>query len=204
MRRCTFSIWTAVRENNVKSAKPVQFTLIQFGVCVQFDQQLFRDHFNPLPDMTESWFAYSIRVNAAEGVQKLIVAAGKASQSAGGSVYVSESLILDGGGDLAWWRWIDPYRPAQFFLHSGWHPGPAIRLHQRTDESWLLHEEPWLFLKTEICSKRVPVQLAELLQTALPVSVWHRWFFRVETERGHICDFLSPSLRAGEASYFSA
>ena len=48
--------------------------------------------------MTESWFAYSIRVNAAEGVQKLIVAAGKASQSAGGSVYVSESLILDGGG----------------------------------------------------------------------------------------------------------
>ena len=73
---------------------------------------------------------------------------------------------------------------------------------QRTDESWLLHEAPWLFLKTEICSKRVPVQLAELLQTAPPVLP--RWFLRVETERGHICDFMSPRLRAEEASYFSA
>lgn len=150
--------------------------------------------------MAESWFAYTLRVNGAEGVQRLIVAAGKASQSAGGSVCVSESVILDGGG-LACWRWIDPYRPAQFFLHSSWHPGPAIRL-QRTDESWLLHEAPWLFLKTEICSKRVPVQLAELLQTAPPVLP--RWFLRVETERGHICDFMSPRLRAEEASYFSA
>lgn len=150
--------------------------------------------------MAENWFAYTLRVNGAEGVQKLIVAAGKASQSAGGSVYVSESVILDGGGNLAHWRWIDPYRPAQFFLHSSWHPGPAVRL-QRTDESWLPHEEPWLFLKTEICSKRVPVQLAELLQTAPPVLP--RWFLRVETERGHICDFMSPRLRAEEASYFS-
>ena len=74
------------------------FTLIPFGVCVQFHQQLFRDHFNPLPDMAESWFAYTLRVNGAEGVQRLIVAAGKASQSAGGSVCVSESVILDGGG----------------------------------------------------------------------------------------------------------
>lgn len=49
--------------------------------------------------MAESWFAYTLRVNGAEGVQKLIVAAGKASQSAGGSVYVSESVILDGGGE---------------------------------------------------------------------------------------------------------
>lgn len=65
--------------------------------------------------MAENWFAYTLRVNGAEGVQKLIVAAGKASQSAGGSVYVSESVILDGGGNLAHWRWIDPYRPAQFF-----------------------------------------------------------------------------------------
>lgn len=152
--------------------------------------------------MAENWFAYTLRVNGAEGVQRLIVAAGKASQSAGGSVCVSESVILDGGGkNLACWRWIDPYRPAQFFLHSSWHPGPAIRL-QRTDESWLLHEAPWLFLKTEICSKRVPVQLAELLQTAPPVLP--RWFLRVETERGHICDFMSPRLRAEEASYFSA
>lgn len=48
--------------------------------------------------MAESWFAYTLRVNGAEGVQRLIVAAGKASQSAGGSVCVSESVILDGGG----------------------------------------------------------------------------------------------------------
>ena len=48
--------------------------------------------------MAENWFAYTLRVNGAEGVQKLIVAAGKASQSAGGSVYVSESVILDEGG----------------------------------------------------------------------------------------------------------
>ena len=74
------------------------FTLIPFGVCVQFHQQFFRDHFNPLPDMAESWFAYTLRVNGAEGVQKLIVAVGKAGQFAGGSVCVSESVILDEGG----------------------------------------------------------------------------------------------------------
>lgn len=51
--------------------------------------------------MAENWFAYTLRVNGAEGVQKLIVAAGKASQSAGGSVYVSESVILDEGGGIS-------------------------------------------------------------------------------------------------------
>lgn len=51
--------------------------------------------------MAENWFAYTLRVNGAEGVQRLIVAAGKASQSAGGSVCVSESVILDGGGGIS-------------------------------------------------------------------------------------------------------
>lgn len=178
----------------------ILLTLIPFGVCVQSHQQPFRDQLNPIPDMAESRFACTLRVNEVEGVQKLIEAAGKATQPAGGSVNVSESVILEGGGYIACRHWIEPYRLAQFFLHSSWRPGPAIRP-QHTDESLLLREEPWLFLNTESRSKSVPVQLAELSLTALPSSP--RWFRRVEPQQGLIVIFCLQGFAFRKRYIFS-
>lgn len=148
--------------------------------------------------MAEHRFTCTLRVYEAEKALRLIAAVGKAGHPAGVPVYFSESVILGGGG-LICWHWPEPYHPAQFFLYSSWRLVLAIHP-QRSDDSLFLHEEPWLFLMIEKCSKRFPFQLAELLQTSLPTP--SGWFLRGKSEQGRVCVFLFPRLHAEETSYF--